>query len=152
VRLVVVDPASGRARSALRQYLDEIGARFGGPRDAEPALDDASVAYAAPYGLFVLVEDEAGTVCGCGALRWMDDERAEVKRMWVSPTQRGKGVGSTLLAYLEDLARAEGRTTLLLDTNGALTEAIAMYDRHGYERVERYNDNPRAELWFRKVL
>jgi GNAT superfamily N-acetyltransferase len=152
VRLVVVDPSTDAARSALRSYLEEIGTRFGGVRDPEPALADAVAAYAPPSGLFVVVEDEEGAVHGCGALRWMDDERAEVKRMWISPTQRGKGLGATLLGCLEDLARAAGRTTLLLDTNGALTEAIALYDRHGFERIERYNDNPRAELWFRKAL
>ncbi len=39
-----------------------------------------------------------------------------------------------------------------LDTNGALTEAIALYERAGYHRIERYNDNPYAELFFEKSL
>jgi GNAT superfamily N-acetyltransferase len=152
VRTSTADPASEPAQTALRHYLEEIGTRFGGMRDPEPALAEAATSYAPPLGLFVIAQDDEGAVCGCGALRWMDEERAEIKRMWVSPAHRGQGVGSGLLTRLEDLARAAGRTVVLLDTNGALVEAIAMYDRHGYERIERYNDNPRAELWFRKPL
>ena len=41
---------------------------------------------------------------------------------------------------------------MVLDTNGTLTEAIAMYERSGYSRIERYNDNPYAELFFEKHL
>ena len=45
-----------------------------------------------------------------------------------------------------------GHTTVRLDTNGTLTEAIAMYERAGYRHIERYNDNPYAQAWFEKEL
>jgi hypothetical protein len=45
-----------------------------------------------------------------------------------------------------------GRTTALLDTNRVLIEAVALYQRRGYEAVERYNDNPYAHHWFSKAL
>ena len=41
---------------------------------------------------------------------------------------------------------------MILDTNGVLAEAIAMYGRAGYERIDRYNHNPYAQLWFAKSL
>ena len=57
-----------------------------------------------------------------------------------------------MLRELEALARRLGHTRVVLDTNGTLTEAIAMYERAGYTAIERYNDNPYAEAWFEKVL
>ena len=57
-----------------------------------------------------------------------------------------------MLARLELLVGELGRTRIHLDTNGSLTEAIAMYERAGYRSIERYNDNPYAERWFAKEL
>ena len=53
---------------------------------------------------------------------------------------------------LEAVARTRGRTRVVLDTNEALTEAIAMYERAGYQSIERYSDNPYAHHWFAKHL
>jgi ribosomal protein S18 acetylase RimI-like enzyme len=83
---------------------------------------------------------------------FLDDETAEIKRMWISAEVRGRGLGKRLLARLEDEVRAGGRSAVLLDTNGALTEAIAMYESAGYRATTRYNDNPYAERWFSKRL
>jgi ribosomal protein S18 acetylase RimI-like enzyme len=70
----------------------------------------------------------------------------------MEPARRGQGIASALLAHLESLALGHGRGTVVLDTNGALTSAIGLYERHGYERVDPYNDNADAELWFAKRL
>ena len=72
--------------------------------------------------------------------------------MWVASTVRGIGLGKRLLGHLEDEARASGRTRVVLDTNGSLTEAISMYRALGYTAIERYNDNPYAHHWFEKTL
>ena len=72
--------------------------------------------------------------------------------MWVHPEWRGAGLGSRMLRHLEDEARRLGHRQVHLDTNGTLVEAIAMYEREGYQRVERYNDNPYAQAWFAKAL
>ena len=72
--------------------------------------------------------------------------------MWVSDDWRGAGLGGRLLRDLEEHARGLGHRTLRLDTNGVLVEAIAMYDRAGYRRIGRYNDNPYAQVWFEKDL
>ena len=150
---VVVDPSSSAAQRAVALYLAELAVRFHGDVDPlEAVLTDAAVAYAPPRGLFVVSPGEAEPVVACGAVQWIDDQRGEIKRMWVNPSHRGVGVASRLLAFLEGLVLGSGRTTVVLDTNAALTEAIALYDGHGYERVARYNDNPYADLWFRKSL
>jgi len=61
-------------------------------------------------------------------------------------------MGKRLLARLEELARVSGRTRVVLDTNGVLLPAIAMYRSSGYIDIDRYNDNPYAEHWFAKDL
>ena len=65
---------------------------------------------------------------------------------------RGAGLGSRMLRHLEAEAARLGHRRVVLDTNGTLLEAIAMYERAGYTHVERYNDNPYAQAWFEKVL
>jgi len=72
--------------------------------------------------------------------------------MWVDPAWRGCGLAGRLLTALEDRARELGCRQVYLDTNATLTEAIALYERAGYRRIERYNDNPYAEAWFAKGL
>ena len=72
--------------------------------------------------------------------------------MWVADDWRGAGLGSRMLRELEALAARLGHTRIVLDTNGTLLEAIAMYGREGYAEIARYNDNPYAERWFEKAL
>ena len=72
--------------------------------------------------------------------------------MWVAPRARGLGLGRRLLAELEAHARAAGVHTLRLETNRALTEAIALYRASGYQEVEPFNDEPHAHHWFAKPL
>jgi ribosomal protein S18 acetylase RimI-like enzyme len=151
VTFVVVDPATAEAQWALRSYAQELEVRFAQGFDVEGTVVRAATDYAPPHGLFVLALD-GDDVMACGALAWLDDERGEVKRMWVAPTYRGQGLASRLLAHLEGLVAESGRSVVVLDTNDGLAEAIALYDKSGYERVERYNDNPHARLWFRKQL
>ena len=151
VTFTVVDAGSRAARWAMRQYFDELDRRFDGGFVAGDALDEAAHLYNPPTGAFVVAAVDDRTV-GCGAVLHLDETTAEIKRMWVSPTTRGLGIGRRLLARLEDEVRAAGRTTVVLDTNGALTEAIAMYGAAGYDPADRYNDNPYAQHWFRKTL
>jgi GNAT superfamily N-acetyltransferase len=88
----------------------------------------------------------------CGALVRHDDVTAEIKRMWVHPDARGRGVAKQLLAHLESTASRLGYQRVVLDTNAVLTEAITMYQRNGYTATTRYNDNPYAMLWFEKAI
>jgi GNAT superfamily N-acetyltransferase len=151
VVLAAADPAGEEARWAMASYFAELAARFPHGFDPGDALDEAASEYRAPTGLFVLAHDGAEAVA-CGALLHLDGATAEIKRMWVRPSHRGRGLATRLLAHLEAEAAAAGRTCVILDTNGVLTEAIALYRARGYTPIERYNDNPYAEHWFAKDL
>lgn len=148
---VVVDAGSDEARIAMRRYVEELLDRLPHGFTVEEALEAAMVSYNPPNGLFVVAPGPGGPVAG-GALTFLDADRAEVKRMWVDPAVRGTGLAAQLLAHLESLAVAYGRTTMVLDTNTALVAATRLYDREGYRRVPAYNDNPDADVWFEKRL
>jgi DNA-binding MarR family transcriptional regulator/GNAT superfamily N-acetyltransferase len=151
VRFEVVDLRSPEARNALGRYFGELAARFSTGFDADQAGAVDDVGLGPPEGTFLVITMD-GTTVGCGGLRLIDDATAEIKRMWVDPDWRGLGLGARLLAELEARARRLGRVRVVLDTNEALTEAIAMYFRAGYDAIERYNDNPYAQRWFAKMI
>jgi ribosomal protein S18 acetylase RimI-like enzyme len=90
---------------------------------------------------------------GCGALKFHDGEPTEIKRMWVSPSARGLGLGRRLLTELESHAAATATSPIVrLETNGSLSEAIALYRSAGYTEVDPFNDEPYAHHWFEKDL
>lgn len=151
VELAVADPRSAEAVAALEAYFAELDRRFANGFEAGDAIPAEADALVAPRGAFVLArcDDE---VAACGAWTRIDATTAELKRMWVAPAWRGAGLGRRLLDTLEQLARKAGYRRVVLDTNPALEEAIAMYRASGYRAIARYNDNPYAGLWFAKTL
>jgi GNAT superfamily N-acetyltransferase len=72
--------------------------------------------------------------------------------MWGGVAVHGLGFARRMLAALEQQARELGFTTLRLETNRALTEAIRLYESAGYVEVPPFNDEPYAHHWFEKPL
>lgn len=151
VAFSIVDAGSIEARAAMANYFAELDQRLSGGFIADTALDDAATSFNPPAGAFVVARRDPDVV-GCGAVRWLDDATAEIKRMWIDANVRGIGLGTRLLGRLEDEVLTSGRTRVVLDTNAALVEAIAMYRRLGYRDIAPYNDNPDAHHWFEKRL
>lgn len=149
VQLEEVDPTDPDARGAVQHYFDELDRRFETGFDAG-AGDDPQL-YRPPHGTFVVARSDGDPVA-CGGVQPLPDGTAEIKRMWVHDDWRGAGLGARMLRRLEDDAREAGYAVIRLDTNSVLTEAIAMYERAGYQPIERYNDNPYARCWFEKGL
>ncbi len=146
----IVHPGGAPARVAIERYFAELDERFHGGFDpAHGGAGRDEIEMLAPHGAFVVVTD-GDTVVGCGGVQRIDNRTAEIKRMWIDPTQRGQGLGRRLLDHLEQVARELGRTRVVLDTNEVLTEAVTMYERAGYRPVDRYNENPYAHHWFAK--
>ena len=85
-------------------------------------------------GTFVIARAD-GRAIGCGALRLLDATTAEVKRMYVEPAQRGRGVAKEILDHLEAVAAALGARRLVLETGVYQEEAIGLYLRAGFSQV-----------------
>jgi GNAT superfamily N-acetyltransferase len=151
LEFVSADPVSPEARTAMSSYFAELNDLFPDGFDAGDALTADPVAFQPPYGVFVIVRD-AAVLVGCGGIQRIDATTGEIKRMWIHADSRGIGLGRRLLSQLEFVAGQLGYTRVVLDTNATLTVAIAMYERAGYDAIERYNDNPYAQRWFGKDL
>jgi len=139
-------PESVALRAAQRVDLD---ARYGGP-DSEPGphptADDITVFFAA--------YDDSNAPVGCGALRQLDDEHGEIKRMFVQPASRGSGAAAAILRRLEEYARDLGWNRLVLETGHLQPEAMRFYEREGYHSIPPfgyYADSPNS-LCYEKVL
>jgi GNAT superfamily N-acetyltransferase len=120
--------------------------------DAEEAVDYATLNLlgpdvAPPHGV-VLVARLDGEAVGCGAVRRLDDGVGEVKRMYVTPGARGRGLARALLAALESAAADLGYRRLVLETGIRQGEAMALYESAGWTRIENYGAY-RAASWSR---
>jgi DNA-binding MarR family transcriptional regulator/GNAT superfamily N-acetyltransferase len=146
-----VDPTHHLAQHCLREYFAELDRRFDTGFDPDESLPAVPEEMRPPNGVF-LVATLRGEPVGCGALKFHGAKPTEVKRMWVSPSVRGLGVGRRLLGALERLAIANESHTIRLDTNATLTEAIAMYRSAGYREVKPFNNERYANHWFQKRL
>jgi GNAT superfamily N-acetyltransferase len=81
-----------------------------------------------------------GEARGRGAVRRLDDEAAELKRMYVAPESRGRGLGRALLNALEREARALGARRLVLETGTRQGAAIALYHRAGFVDIPPFGE------------
>jgi len=151
VRFDIADPMERDAQFCLGEYVAELGRRFETGFDPARSISAAAHELRPPAGLF-LVARLHGEPVGCGALKFHKRRPAELKRMWVSPTTRGLGLGRRLLGELERLAGEHGVRTLRLETNRSLLEAIALYRSAGYAEVAPFNEEPYAHHWFEKRL
>jgi GNAT superfamily N-acetyltransferase len=97
--------------------------------------------YSAPKGRLILAV-EANQPVGCAALRPINEQVCELKRMYVLPQYRGQGVGRALAKALIEDARQIGYYLMRLDTGNFLTSAIKLYESLGFKQIEPYNEIP----------
>lgn len=102
--------------------------------------------FVAPHGVFIVMRGDDGRAVACGGIARFDDARGEVKRMYVLPQARGRGLGRRLLEELEAQARTLGYTALVLETGDRQPEALGLYTSSGFERIPCYPPYNRREL------
>jgi DNA-binding MarR family transcriptional regulator/GNAT superfamily N-acetyltransferase len=151
VEVTPIDPAHPDARLCIRSYFAELDRRSKSGFDPAQGISAEPHELRPPAGLFLVAYLRSEPV-GCGGVKHHSDAPSEIKRMWVTDRARGLGIGRRLLAELEASAVRSGARTVRLETNGALTEAIALYRSSGYIEVPAFNDEPFAHHWFEKRL
>lgn len=135
IEILAVDPRCGEAARLIRALSDELARRYDFADDGSGNFkpEDALVAGSA----FVIVRAD-GNAVACGAFRPLEDDVAEIKRMFVVPDCRGRDYSKAILNELERLARENGYTAVRLETGDRQPEAIRLYERSGYRRIPNF--------------
>jgi GNAT superfamily N-acetyltransferase len=102
----------------------------------------------------VLVAYEANQAVGCGAMKIYEDGVMEIKRMFVPPAQRGKGIATQILAELQAWAKEMGYKKCILETSDSMPEAIGLYKKNGFRIIPNYGQyaNVKSSVCFEKEL
>ncbi len=108
--------------------------------------------YGGATGAMLVVVDPDGRVVGTAAVRRLEPGVAELKRMWLRPEQRGRGLADRLMERVLVEARALGAKVLRLDSERRLAAAVRLYRRYGFREIADYNRNPRADVWMELPL
>jgi putative acetyltransferase len=147
---VVVSAAEETDLPAIRQLLQEYAGSLDFPldfQDFERELAELPGAYAPPHGSLLLARID-GRPAGCVALRRLDDDVCEMKRLYIRPGHRGLGLGRLLAAAIVDDARAHGYRAMRLDTTPTMAAAQALYTELGFRDIAPYTVNPVAGTRF----
>lgn len=116
----------------------------------EQEVEHLEEKYGKPYGrLYIAFLD--GKLAGCIALKKIDEENCEMKRLYVRSEFRGKHIGNVLAEKIIDEARKIGYKSILLDTLPFLTSAIKLYKKMGFYEIEQYNDSPMKDAIYLKL-
>lgn len=131
--------------------FDEVVAAYGAHLGPGPSATPAD--FSLPGGCFVALYEDGRAVAG-GAVKRLEDDTGEIKRMYVVPDSRGRGLSRQLLAALEDAARQLGYRRVRLDTGAHEAQSAArhLYPSAGYREIADYNGNPYASYWAEKHL
>jgi GAF domain-containing protein/GNAT superfamily N-acetyltransferase len=146
------EPADSPSAQALfGEYMELVRERLGpGFVPSEAIFADEGAFEQAGAAFVVLYDDERAV--GCGGVRLLSPEVAEIKRMFVTAPARRRGHGRRLLGELEALAAAAGARRVRLLTTGPLAEALQLYAAAGYREVEVIERDGRRDAWLEKTL
>ncbi|UCG11340.1 MAG: GNAT family N-acetyltransferase [Deltaproteobacteria bacterium] len=129
-----------QARALFQEYAET--------RKGDPALVDFPEeirnlpgGYAPPDGNIILAYSD-GKLAGCVAVHKLDDDTCEMKRLYVSPVFRGKGIGRRLVVAVLEQARMIGYSRMRLDSIPAMREAQTLYETIGFYEIPDYRNNP----------
>ena len=137
------DILSSAARALIEALNAELSSRYPEPGATHFRLDPSEVADG--QGAF-LIASSSGKPVGCGAVRRIEARTGEIKRMYVSPDARGRGIGRAVLAALEAEARTLGIARLVLETGLRQGEALALYEGAGFSRIPPFGEYVNSPL------
>ena len=135
MRISAVSPATEEVAALLHELDGELEARY--PGNPSRGIDVLNFERAGGY--FVTVK-EADVLLGCGGFRPIGDACAEIKRMYVRPAVRRRGVARSVLRHLEIEIQRRGFRSIVLETGYGQPEAIALYESEGYFPIPAFLD------------
>lgn len=147
LRIVRLTRETDASRRILAEYYEAVSVI---QRDPPGAIQRMIDEHASGMWLAMLGEETVG----CVVLRRLASiaNASECKRLYVVPSERGRGIAEALLDAQERYAREQGVQWIYLDSHDGLQAAIALYRKRGYKECKRYNDNPQATVFMRKRL
>jgi len=146
------DVDSGDGANLAQAMRDEIAVMYHGlDLDGDTMPRAGAAELSPPRGAFIVGYDHSAPVC-CGGVKRLDDQRCEIKKMYVVAELRGRGVARALLHELEDIARRLGYLIARLDTGPKQGNAQGLYEDEGYVAIPDFNGNPVAVFWGEKPL
>jgi len=144
VRRAETDAEINEVRRLFREYAESLGVDlcFQG---FEEELAGLPGTYGPPGGSLLIAEEDRAIV-GCVALRKLGSSICEMKRLYVKPQFRGRGLGKALVERIIEEGTELGYTKMRLDTLDRLKEAMAVYEAFGFRRIEPYYVNPLPDV------
>lgn len=124
----------------FRQYADDLGLDLTF-QDFTGELKTIDRQYNKPKGALLLVYHE-NNVIGCAGLRALDNDTAELKRMFVQVAYRGNKIGQQILDRMIEIAKERNYKTIRLDTLQSMTPALNLYRSYGFYEIPAYRFNP----------
>lgn len=114
------------------------------PEGTDRDITDIEAHYLTRGGVFELIEDAQGSLLGTCGLYPMTEDTVELRKMYFSPELRGRGMGKKTLRRMIETARALGFKKIYLETAGVLKEAVALYEKFGFEPTDEKH-TPRCD-------
>jgi N-acetylglutamate synthase-like GNAT family acetyltransferase len=149
MRIIETQPNTQEAIDLMEELSRSLENITGNSGKASFDSNDVCV----PRSLFVVAYDEAGKAIGCGAIRPISEDIAEVKRMFAKT--KANGVGSEILHYLEKQAQKLGYSTLWLETRLINKRAVTFYENRGFYHIPnygKYENMPEAVCFEKKII
>jgi GNAT superfamily N-acetyltransferase len=141
----LIQEVSGLLTEYGNYMYEDLGLIAGKERFFKELENFPGPGYFPPSGTFVLAR-VAGMIAGCVGIKKFEDGSCEMKRMYIRPAYRGKGIGRLLCSYIIDWCRKAMYRRILLDTNAEMKEALFLYRKCGFKEIAPYcineNDHP----------
>ena len=139
-----------QARALLREYEEYVGVDLSF-QGFEEEFRDLEHEYGPPAGVLLLVREE-GQTAGCIALRNLGNGICEMKRLFMKPQFRGRGLGRKCAEQIVQIARETGYVSIRLDTLPSMRAAIDLYGSMGFNEIAPYTNNPVEGAMFMELV
>lgn len=140
------DPLKQRVFDFTDSCFNELGKKFE-PEGRHYFYNNINESFEVFY---CLVDQDM--VVGTAALKKIDEKTVELKALYLHKDYRGKGLGSLLMSVSVNEAKSRGFKKIVLDSMLKYEDALKLYEKFGFEKIDRYNDNAKAEVFMKMDL